>query len=185
MKPVALLFLCLLGYSTSTTAGIENKNVERTIDLQSQLVKVSYKITIAATKEVTSYEFLVPEELSSKLAFISAKDSLKKKIKLGEPTKLECGTTSYSLQFSDGNPNVIYIETVFSKALQPHPSHIGQSEKQLVRYFGQLYFFSPYKTASQKTTVQLSSRNVESYTQVPIGFWNLLYRRFERKISNN
>lgn len=163
-------FLVVLAHQQLVTGGtntlIENKNVERTIDLTSQLVKINYKITLDA-KDATGYEFLVPSCVASKLAYISAKDGLKKKIKVSdEPKKLDNGASSYTLQFAGGSPNIIYIETVFSKALTPHPTHIAQSEKQLVRFFGQLYFYSPYKTASQKTTILLSSRNVESYTQV-------------------
>lgn len=163
-------FLVVLAHQQLVTGGanianIEQKNVERTIDLTSQLVKINYKVTLDA-KDATGYEFLVPSCVASKLAFIGAKDSLKKKIKVGEAKKLDSGASSYTLQFAGGSPNIIYIETVFSKALTPHPTHIAQSEKQLVRFFGQLYFYTPYKTASQKTTILLSSRNVESFTQV-------------------
>ena len=63
------------------------------------------------------------------------------------------------------NP-VVYIETVFAKALKPFPSAITQSEKQLVQYFGNAYFLTPYKTVTQKTSVHLASRNVESFTMV-------------------
>lgn len=164
-----ITFLAVLAHqqtlSVSGAGVIEHRSVERTIDLTSQLVKVNYKLTLSG--DASSYEFLVPASMSSKLSYIAAKDSLKKKIKVGEPKRIEAtGALSYTLTFAGGSPSVIYIETVFTKALTAHPTHITQAEKQLVRFFGQLYFYTPYKTVTQKTTVLLSSRNVESYTQV-------------------
>lgn len=170
MRHVLLItFLAVLAGQqlvNSAQATVEHKSVERTIDLTSQLVKINYKITLSG--DATSYEFLVPSSMANKLSYISAKDSLKKKIRVGEPKRIEStGANSYTLQLTAGSsPSIIYIETVFTKALTPHPTHITQAEKQLVRFFGQLYFYTPYKTTTQKTTVLLSSRNVESYTQV-------------------
>lgn len=164
---VVLVLATITGNVVKSAAPtLENVNVDRTIDLTSQLVKINYKISLPAGTDVSSYEFLVPAPLATKLAFISAKDGQKKKIKVGEPKVLENGVASYTLQFNGGITTLVYVQTVFTKALEPHPSHIAQSEKQLVRFFGQLYFYSPYKTQAQKTTVQLSSRNVESFTQV-------------------
>lgn len=159
-------FLAVLahqGFVSSAAGVVEHKNVERTIDLTSQLVKINYKITLTGG-DASSYEFLVPAAMASKLSFIGAKDSLKKKIKVTEGKRLDSGATSYTLQFAGGSPSVFYIETVFTKLQIPHPTQITQNEKQRVRFFGQLYFYTPYKTVSQKTTVLLSSRAVESYT---------------------
>lgn len=147
---------------------IENKNVDRTIDLTSQLVKISYKITLEhkAKKPITSYLFMVPTEERERLAFVSAKDSSKKDLKLTETASPKGVTFSMTLPAGGAaNPPVVYIETVFTKSLKPYPTAISQTERQLVQYFGNVYFYSPFKTVTQKTTVHLSSRNVESYTQ--------------------
>uniref|UniRef100_U5EUI5 Dolichyl-diphosphooligosaccharide--protein glycosyltransferase subunit 1 n=1 Tax=Corethrella appendiculata TaxID=1370023 RepID=U5EUI5_9DIPT len=145
---------------------IENKNVDRTIDLISQLVKISYKITLEhkSKKNINQYVFVVPENERENLSFISAKDSAKKELKLVEGTSPRGATFTMTLTANSGNP-VVYIETVFTKALKPYPTHISQSDKQLVQYFGNVYFYSPFKTITQKTTVHLSTRNVESFTQ--------------------
>lgn len=168
-----LSFLSLLVISLSAVVlgavdvEIENKNVDRTIDLTSQLVKVSYKITLEhkSKKAITSYVFLVPSSDCEKLSFISARDSAKKELKLTLAKGVnDC---SYSMTLAGGQPNpVVYIETIFTKALQPYPTEITQAERQLVRYFGNAVFYSPFKTLSQKTTIHLASRNVESFTQV-------------------
>lgn len=146
---------------------IENKNIDRTIDLTSQLVKISYKITLEhkSKKPITSYLFIVPNDERELLAFISAKDSSKKELKLVETASPKGATFSMTLPSTAGVSNpVVYIETVFTKSLRPYPTSIAQTERQLVQYFGNAYVYSPFKTVTQKTTVHLSSRNVESYT---------------------
>lgn len=148
-------------------AEVENKNVERKIYMESQLVKISYKISLnhASQKPITAYSFVLPDEERKNLAFMSAKDSSLKELKLTE-SKISKGV-EFLITFVKNTPSqVVYIETVFTKSLIPHPASIGQSEKQLVRYFGNLYFYSPYKSLSQKTTVHLASNHIESYSQV-------------------
>lgn len=55
-----------------------------------------------------------------------------------------------------GKTSTIIFEIVLTKALIPYPSSITQKDKQLVRYFGNNYFYSPYLTRSQKTEVLVS-----------------------------
>lgn len=168
-KTIVLLVICIISaINGAVDVEIENKNVDRTIDLTSQLVKVSYKITLEhkSKKAITNYVFLLPSTDCDLLSFISARDSAKKELKLAL-TK-SSGDCSYSMTLPAGqntNP-VVYIETIFAKALQPFPTEITQAERQLVRYFGSAVFYSPFKTLSQKTTIHLASRNVESFTQV-------------------
>lgn len=165
---LVLISLSFIKVESAIDTEIENKNVDRTIDLASQLVKISYKITLdhKSKKPINSYTFVVPESDRKHLAYISAKDSAKKELKLTEGTSTKEGV-SFSMTLTGSTPNpVVYIETVYSKFLQPFPTQIIQSERQLVRFFGNAYFYSPYKTVAQKSTLHLSSRNVESFTQV-------------------
>lgn len=150
-------------------SNIQNKNVECTIDLTTQLVEIGYKITLEnkATKEWSNvpYTFAVPKEVRDNLAYISIRDALKKELKATEEKTNDGSLFIVSVTSSSPTP-VLHVETVFSKSLQPYPTHITQNERQLVRYFGNAYFYSPYKTLTQKTTVQLASKSVESYTTV-------------------
>lgn len=167
-----LLFVFFVAAAAHLSAGqtidkdIANKNVDRTIDIASQLVKISYKITVEHSKgkPVTSYVFVIPEEERAHLAFISVKDSTKKELKHTE-AKSSAGAVFSVTVPSSPNP-VVYIETVFTKMLRPYPAVITQAEKQLVQYFGNAHFYSPYRTVTQKTTIHLASRNVESFTAV-------------------
>lgn len=168
-----LLFIVLLaltaiqlGAGFKVDKEIVNKNVDRTIDIASQLVKINYKITVEHSKgkPVTDYVFFVPEAERNHLSYISIKDTTKKELK-----PIETATSSgvnYAVALPSSQNSVVYIETVYAKMLNPHPALITQADKQLVQYFGNAYFYSPYKTVTQKTTIHLASRNVESYTTV-------------------
>lgn len=153
--------------ATTIDSAIQNKHVEQTIDLTTQLVRIQLKITVENTdkKDVSSYVFVVPAEKSEQLSYISFKDSAKKELKTVEEKSTEGTRYTVTLLSPSANP-VLYVETVYTKSLIPHPTHIAQTDRQLVRYFGSAHFYSPYKTVSQKTTVQLASKNVESFTTV-------------------
>lgn len=160
-----LVFLISSIVCNSIDPDLENKNVDRTIDITSQLVKITYKISLEhkAKKAISNYVFALPINECKTLSFISVRDSAKKELKL--TTSRNANECSYSMTWSGSNP-VIYVETVHAKALEPYPVEITQAERQLVRYFGNAYFYSPYKTLSQKTTIHIATRSVESFTQL-------------------
>lgn len=150
-------------------SNVQNKNVERTIDLTTQLVKIQHKITLEhkVKKEFSSvsYAFAVAKDIRNNLAYISIRDALKKELKASEEKTADGSLFTVSVTSSSPTP-VLHVETIYSKSLQPYPTQITQNERQLVRYFGNAYFYSPYKTVTQKTTVQLAPKSVESYTTV-------------------
>lgn len=150
-------------------ANIQNKNVERSIDLATQLVKIQHKITLETKDKKgfsnTLYSFAVQKEDREYLSSITIRDALKKELKSTEEKTADGSLYTVSVTSSSPTP-VLHIETIYSKLLKPYPTHITQNEHQLVRYFGNAYFYSPYKTLTQKTTIQLTSKLVESYTTV-------------------
>lgn len=58
------------------------------------------------------------------------------------------------------------IEVALTGVLIPYPEQITQKEKQLVQYFGNQYVYSLYKTTSQKTTIQVGTKKVESFSKL-------------------
>lgn len=179
-------FVVVCGAATPTIdAAVQNRNVDRTIDLTGQNVKIVHKITLAhKTKQpITSYQFVLTTKQRSSLAFISIRDAAKKELKYVESTvpapkraataataAITGNLVSYVITLpasATGAANtVLYIETVFTQSVHAFPTEIVQSEKQLVRYYGSAQFYTPYVTLVQKTTLLLSSKNVESYTPV-------------------
>lgn len=150
-----------------------NKNVERTIDLSTQLVKISSKITIENIGKAPVKNFLVAVDPTSKdkLAFVSVKDSNKRDVRTFETSLLDNTNAKFwrielKEALQPGKTAVYQFDTVYSKSLTPYPSSITQKEKQLVRFIGNHYFYSPYLTNSQKTTVSLGTRNIETFTKL-------------------
>lgn len=169
-----IFFFCLTYVSAAEIINkqLVNKNVERSIDLTSHLVKISATITLenAGKEPVRSFLIALEPGTESNLSFIGVQDALKTELKVKEAKVAQRSETFYVVQLKQpleaGKTTTVSLEEVFSKLLVPHPSHITQKEKQLVRYFGNHYFYSPYTTTKQVTNVLLSSRSVESYTKL-------------------
>jgi len=64
-----------------------------------------------------------------------------------------------------GKETTVEVETVHAHAIRPYPSQITQAEKQFVKFTGNIYFFTPYKTSTQTTTVNCASSSIDSYTK--------------------
>ncbi|XP_047985328.1 dolichyl-diphosphooligosaccharide--protein glycosyltransferase subunit 1 [Leguminivora glycinivorella] len=155
------------------TTDIKIKNVDRTIDITSQLVKISSKITLENTGSSPVKQFLLALEGSAKnnIAFVGAKDNNNKELRVTETTvkgydNVKFWRVELKEAINAGSSAVINSEAVLTKALLPYPTAITQAEDQLVKYHGNLHFYSPYTVASQKTTVVLNTKSVESFTKV-------------------
>ncbi|KAH8389479.1 hypothetical protein KR200_009280, partial [Drosophila serrata] len=157
---IFLALSALLGLFNAN-AEIVNTNVERTLDLTSQLVKTTTKISAedAAGKAIAEYVFFVAEP---SLAYIAVKDNADKNVQVRKNDE-----QSFTLTFPKASAKQTFVvETVSSKGILPHPEEIRQNDKQFVRYVGNLHLYSKYKTNAQKTNVKLSSSNILSHTQV-------------------
>ncbi len=75
----------------------------------------------------------------------------------------------YKIEFKtalDAGKSVSFeVEVVLFDELSPFPTEISQSEKQLVVYEGNHYYYSIYATSKQTTEVKLASDKTETYTQ--------------------
>uniref|UniRef100_A0A1I8NE95 Dolichyl-diphosphooligosaccharide--protein glycosyltransferase subunit 1 n=1 Tax=Musca domestica TaxID=7370 RepID=A0A1I8NE95_MUSDO len=165
LKLLVCAFLFVL-HLQSASSEIINKNVDRVLDFSTQLTKETVKITAAddAGKQFSKYQLIIPTELQSSLSYISAKDSKKKELKLQKEQKDD--VTYYNVELPKAAAShELFVDLVFIKQLLPYPEEIKQSDKQLVKYNGQLYFYTPYKTSEQKTQVVLSSSNIIAYNQ--------------------
>jgi len=65
-----------------------------------------------------------------------------------------------------GHSAELKVELVFTHTMTPFPSEITQSERQLVRYNDNHYWYSLYRTDSVKTKVKLSSSSVQSNSEL-------------------
>ncbi len=67
---------------------------------------------------------------------------------------------------SPGSSVSVVVEVVLFNAINPFPTEISQNDKQLVKYVGNSYIFTPYVSKTQSTTFTLPNANIESFTRV-------------------
>ncbi|XP_057378869.1 dolichyl-diphosphooligosaccharide--protein glycosyltransferase subunit 1-like [Daphnia carinata] len=168
------LFITLTGFCTATSEDILIKNAERTIDLTSQLVKITHRLTLSNTgkSSVKSFSFPIDPKAPEKLSYFKAQlaDGKESSGELKTESSTVKGILTYKITLSSslepGQTVKVLVGTVFTHNLAPHPSEITQKEKQLVQYKGSAYIYTPHKVTTQTTKVLLSSSTVESYTKV-------------------
>ena len=73
-------------------------------------------------------------------------------------------TTAYTVSVSDSSAT-LKVTAVLTSFLEPFPAEITQAEQQLVRLHETHALLSPYPTETQKTSIRLASRTVESYSK--------------------
>jgi len=172
---VILIIKCNAATFDSVNPDITLKSVDRSIDLASQLVKISHKLTLHNNGKgaVKSFLFAVDPEVKESLSYIGAQtgETSKTSLKLFE-TKIQGNAINafWRIEMKDalkpGETAVVDVETIYTHLLTPHPASVTQKEKQLVLYHGNHYFYSPYHVAKQTTVVNLGTRNTESYTKL-------------------
>ncbi|KAI4493957.1 PREDICTED: dolichyl-diphosphooligosaccharide--protein glycosyltransferase subunit 1 [Polistes canadensis] len=151
------------------------KIVEKHIDLQSQLTKITTRIILengSKDRQIRQFLFAIDSGHKGTLSYISAqRESGRIELKVKE-TKVDKHPDKifYSIDLKDalsqGRTMSVEVETIFTHELIPHPKQITQKEKQLVKYIGNVYIYTPYTVGKLTTTVSLPSRNVESYSKI-------------------
>lgn len=175
-------------------SNVVNSKVDRKLDISSHLVKTTTTITLEnkGSSPVSSYLFALEPAFQSSLSFLTATSKDAK-------DKLEVSKTAVSGQSDKvfyrikldssvdaGKTLAFVVEAVYAHVLKPFPSEIAQAEKQLVVLEGNLYFFSPYKTVSQTSSVTTANSNIESYTNtkpVSVSDTTISYGPFEDKAA--
>ncbi|GFQ66461.1 dolichyl-diphosphooligosaccharide--protein glycosyltransferase subunit 1 [Trichonephila clavata] len=178
MYPVIFLFLLSTCYSI-THADLVNNKVERNIDIASQLIKVTVKLTLenAGKSPVSSFNYALDPDTKAHLSHFGAsqmQDDGRVDLKVEElslnTNKANKDKDTHRILFQNplnpGKLTVVRIETIFTHSLIPYPSSITQSEKQLVLYHGNHYYYSPYVTKTQTTIVTLPANSVESFSKL-------------------
>jgi len=171
-----LSLLCLLVTIASAVGDdLVIKNADRTVDITSQLVRVTHRLTLSnnGKSAVNTFNFLVDANAQKKLSFFKAQPADAKDTADGLKATSsvdKSGVLTYKVSLANplqaGQTVKVLVATVFANHLTAHPVEITQKEKQLVQYRGSAYILSPYKIVTQTTKVLLSSSNVESFTKV-------------------
>ncbi|KAL7291091.1 dolichyl-diphosphooligosaccharide--protein glycosyltransferase subunit 1 [Trichogramma pretiosum] len=179
---VAALVLVLCSALVSGNFVIEPslniKNADRTIDLHSQLTKITNKLVVENTgKSPVKYVlFALDAKQREQLSYVSAllrehgRPELKVKPVKDGSIPQHSDKIFFSIELKDPlqpqRSMPIEVEVLLTHELQPYPKEIMQKDKQLVKYLGNVYLYSPYPVTKQTTTVVLPSRNVENYSRI-------------------
>jgi len=167
---VSLLVLFLFfNYCLGT---LVNKKVDRNINLNSQQAKHALSIQLQNTgsSAVNEFELAFRKDQAEHLAYLEVTQD-KVLLTTQLDSKKSSENTIYKVTLASpinaGSSKNVKVYAVFTKLMQPFPKAITQFEKQYVRYFDNHFFFSPYTTDSQTTTVKLSSPTIEDRSDKP------------------
>lgn len=151
-------------------------NIERSINLESQLVKINSKVTLTnngkgATK---GFHYAVEESMAPHVSYIGATvgSSEKTYLRVNEVQVKDspAGAILFRVELkkalSSSESVTVSVDMVLGKALELYPEEIIQREKQLVLLRGNHYAYLPYKCKTQTTTIQLPSDKVEDYSKL-------------------
>ncbi|KAM3958976.1 dolichyl-diphosphooligosaccharide--protein glycosyltransferase subunit 1-like [Aphomia sociella] len=168
-----VIITCKTANVDVVSSDIKFRNVDRTIDISSQLVKITSKITLenSGKSPVKNFLLAVEESAHDRIAYIGAKDSNNKDLRVIESTvqgysNVKFWRVELKEAVNAGSTVTVSADSVFTKALEPYPTAIGQQEDQLVKYNGNLYIYTPYPVLSQKSNIILNTKNIESFTKV-------------------
>lgn len=150
------------------------RNVERHIDLQSQLTKITTRVVLdnnSKDRAIQRFLFCLDGAQRKSLSYIAAHvEPGKLELKVTPVKTPEADKVFYSVELASHlaprRTLTIEVETILTHELVPHPKQIAQQEKQLVKYTGNAYAYLPYAVTKQTTYVALPSRNIESYTKI-------------------
>ncbi|CAJ0600819.1 unnamed protein product [Cylicocyclus nassatus] len=148
-------------------------NVERTIDLSSQIVKVSSQLTLSNTgsSDANYVEVVLSNEENEHLSYISAQEGNSKgRLKVSKQKGEKNGFHSYKIellkQVGKGAELKLKVEYRLIELLQPLPAKITQKENQYVVYNGNAHYAAAYPVEQEKTTVKLGPGKTLSVSQV-------------------
>ncbi|KFM78242.1 Dolichyl-diphosphooligosaccharide--protein glycosyltransferase subunit 1, partial [Stegodyphus mimosarum] len=170
--------LLVLSFCGVSHAELINNKLDRNIDIASQLVKVLIKLTLENTGKSPVSTFLYALDPGTKphLAYIGA-SQVQEEGKINLKTEEVASPNSahkdkdlikihFKTPLQPAKTTIVRLELVFTHSLDPYPSSISQSEKQLVLYHGSHYYYSPYPTKTQTTVVTLPSNSIESFSKL-------------------
>lgn len=185
-----IIFLCAIFAASTVLGQVVNKEITRTIDATTAIVKITAEIKAVNVKG--EYQLAFPTDEAKCISFLTVsleqKGGKGKQLPVSAPVRYKLlfllileyifltslfslrsqgNATIYNVMLSkDGGASVtLKLTAVLTSFLEPFPAEITQAESQLVRLTESHVFYSPYATETQKTTIRLASRTIESYSK--------------------
>ena len=155
------LFLILAAVAVATV----NIRVDRTIDLRQAYAKVTSDIEFEndGATALDSYEVHVAPSEAAHVALVEAfVASVELRVSIHAGGKY---TVHLNKKLAAGDTTTIQLVMLMSNVEAPIPPSIAQGESQLVRYNGNLHFYSPFVTNDESLSVLLPSAKIEEATK--------------------
>lgn len=163
-------------YSVEVNPKILINNVECLVDLSTQLVKGECRISLENNddKPVNYILYAFEPSIKSHVSFVSAHQVFESnRLSLNVEPVLQPGHEDkqfYQIDFNASRPLKsksrvpLVVEFVLTNALYPHPEEITQKDRQLMMFYGNAYFYSPYSSLKSSVKFQTGTRRIEDYT---------------------
>jgi len=164
-------FLALWACAEQVNTNLLNKNIERSIDITTHIVRqnVTMEITNTGSTSASVIHLAIEADKAERLSLLDVFDSTGRFLDVQKGNLVEDKPKSYVLYevklakpLEASGTTKIVGHFIFTQVLKPFPTHVAQNERQLVEYHGNHYFFSPYQTQTQTTNVKLGSTRIES-----------------------
>ncbi|KAL5259615.1 hypothetical protein ACHWQZ_G009908 [Mnemiopsis leidyi] len=146
------------------TAQLVNRNVNRVVDLTTQIAKVTAEVEVenSGASVVSTYEVVVDPSAVKHLSYLSVSEHGNELPVRKTSDGVYEATLSSSL--SNGGKTSLVVTTTFTHSLEPYPRAINQPDNQLVRFHSNAYYYSVYSTVEQFSKFNLGSSKIESFT---------------------
>lgn len=148
------------------------------MDLSTQLVKGECRLSLENNddKPVNSVLYSFEPSIKSHVSFVSAHQVFESnRLSLSvNPVALSGHEDKqfYQIDFNASRPlrskgrAPLVVEFALTNALYPHPDEITQKDRQLMMFYGNAYFYSPYKSLKSSIKYQTGTRRIEDYTNL-------------------
>ncbi|CAI4221046.1 unnamed protein product [Auanema sp. JU1783] len=171
MKFLNLLFLVI--NLLLVTSAWKINDVERKVDISTQIVKVTSVVTFENDNaDANSLFVLLTSEEEDHLAFLEVNEDGKRgKLKVSaDASASKEGFKAYKVDLSakvaKGKTIKLKVDYRLIEALVPFPAKIAQSDSQFVQYHGSAHYAAAYPVQKEKTTIKLASGKALSVTSV-------------------
>jgi len=179
---VAICFVLLFSiavFGAQNYDGVSIKKATRSIDLHSQfsLQNVTLSVTNTGSKAISEVYLALEAKQAKHLSFLEVylvETGQSLPTSAGETVDRESGgqkssfvhqAVSLAKPLEPQGTVEIRATYVFTHTMVPFPAQISQTEKQLVKYYDNVFVASPYTIQTQTTTIKLGSARIEHRTE--------------------
>lgn len=159
---VFLFALLLVGLQVETKAAKDfvNVNLHQVLDLTGSVVRSQTTVHVENKGSTPLKEYTVilgSKESAEQLVYA---DFFQKAEVKATPAAIKSSRSDAEFKLTlrsplkPGEKTYIIIKAVYHGPLQPFPREVEQNQAQALEFLGNVYFYSPYASLKQKTTVK-------------------------------